>query len=301
MKRRPILSGFVIALIVLAFVYLLVKAANRPVQVHYSGVGIFSGKAIGVLEIEGAMYSSNKWLENLREFEDNSEVKAIVIRINSPGGAVGTAQELYREINRIKESKPVVASIENIGASAGYYIASAANKIVLNPGTFTGSIGVIYINFNMGDLYRWMKVEPQVLKSGKFKDTGSPFRPMTEEEKRLLSDLLAQVHRQFIEDVAKGRGLSVEDVEKIADGRVLTGEQAVELGLADEFGNFNDAVNLAAKLAGIEGKPRLIYPKRRFEWQMLFEALSNVIVGKIMERSSAPMYGPVFGGGGSDE
>ncbi|HDH97321.1 MAG TPA: S49 family peptidase [Proteobacteria bacterium] len=191
--------------------------------------------------------------------------------------------------------------MENIGTSAAYYIASAANRIVLNPGTFTGSIGVIYVNFNMADLYRWMKVEPEVLKSGRFKDTGSTFRPMTEDERKLLKGLLEQVHRQFIEDVSKGRGLEVEEVRKIADGRVITGEQAIELGLADGFGNLNDAVKLAAELAGIEGEPRVIYPKRKFEWHMLFEAFSDAVVDRLLKTGSIPLYRYGIGGGEVDE
>jgi len=291
MKRRPILTGFIVALVALTLVYLVVKAASRPVHISSSkSVGIFAGKAVGVVQIEGPIYSGKQWLEDLKRFEDSSEVKAVVLRINSGGGAVGTAQELYREINRLKESKPVVASIENIGASAAYYIASAADKIVLSPGTFTGSIGVIYINLNMGDLYEWMRIDPEVLKAGKFKDIGSTFRSMTDDERRLLQGLLDQVHRQFIEDVSKGRGLEFEEVKKVADGRVITGEQAIELGFADEIGNFNDAVNIAAELAGMEGEPRLIYPKRKFEWQMFFESFSDAIINKMLETGSVPLY-----------
>lgn len=293
--------GFIIALIVLALVYLVVKGANQTARMTRTSSAIFRGDAVGVLEIEGPIITAKSWLESLRELEENSDVKAIVLRINSPGGSVGTAQEVYREINRLKVQKPVVASIENLGASAAYYIASASNKIVLNPGTLAGSIGVIYISFDMSRLYRWMKIEPEVIKSGKFKDTGSTFRAMTYEEKKFLSDTIAQLHRQFVEDVAKGRGLEVEKVGSIADGRPLTGEQAVQLGLADEFGNFNDAVNAAAQLAGIKGKPRVIYPKRKFEWRLLFESFSDVVVNKMFEIGSAPMYRYGFGGGVQDE
>lgn len=299
MKRRPILWGFIISLIVLALVYLVVKGANQATRKAPSSSAIFRGEAIGVLEIEGLIVTAKKWLESIKEFEENSEVKAIVLRIDSPGGSVGTAQEVYREINRLKLSKPVVASIENIGASAAYYIASASNKIVLNPGTLTGSIGVIYISFDMSRLYRWMKIEPEVIKSGKFKDTGSTFRSMTPEERNLLLNTIAQIHQQFVEDVAKARNLAVEKVNEIADGRLLTGEQAVQLGLADEFGNFNDAIDKAAQLAGIKGKPRIIYPKRKFEWRLLFESLSDAVVNKMFEIGSTPMYRYALDGRGS--
>lgn len=299
MKRRPILWGFIISLIVLALVYLVVKGANQANRKAPSSSAIFRGEAIGVLEIEGLIVTAKKWLESIKEFEENSEVKAIVLRIDSPGGSVGTAQEVYREINRLKLSKPVVASIENIGASAAYYIASASNKIVLNPGTLTGSIGVIYISFDMSRLYRWMKIEPEVIKSGKFKDTGSTFRSMTPEERNLLLNTIAQIHQQFVEDVAKARNLAVEKVNEIADGRLLTGEQAVQLGLADEFGNFNDAIDKAAQLAGIKGKPRIIYPKRKFEWRLLFESLSDAVVNKMFEIGSTPMYRYALDGRGS--
>ena len=299
MKRRPILWGFIISLVVLALVYLVVKGASRPSRMTYKSSAIFGGEAVGVVEIDGAIFTAKQWLEDLKEFEDSSEVKAIVLRINSPGGSVGTAQEIYREVNRLKTKKPVVASIENIGASAAYYIACASNKIVVNPGSLAGSIGVIYINFNLRDLYRWAKVQPEVIKSGKFKDLGSTFRDLTYEEKKLLEDMLAQLHQQFVNDVARGRNLDVAKVNSIADGRALTGEQAVKLGLADEFGNFNDAIKIAAQLGGIKGEPQVIYPKHKLKWEMFFESFSNVVVNKMFELGSVPKY--VFGVDGGAE
>ncbi len=187
----------------------------------------------------------------------------MVLRIESPGGAVGPSQEIHGEILRLKEKKTVVASMGAVAASGGYYAAVAADRIMANPGTITGSIGVIVEFVNAQELLGKIGLKGYVVKSGKFKDVGSPLREMEKEERELLQTLINDVNGQFIKAVAEGRGLKTEEVKKIADGRIFTGAQAKELKLVDELGGLSDAIALSASLAGIEGEPSVIYPERQ--------------------------------------
>ncbi len=232
------------------------------------------GNKIGVIEIRGVISNSKPILNTLDEYKKNSSIKGILLRIESPGGGVGPSQEIYREVVRVSKTKPTLASLGGIAASGGYYIAAGAQKIVANPGTLTGSIGVI-INFaNFTELFKKIGYKPITIKSGKFKDIGNPGREMKPAEKEYLEKLVKNVHEQFVNDVAKGRKLPVEKLKKIADGRVFTGEQAKELGLVDELGNFQDAVKELAKMAKIKGEPKLVYPmpKRRGVIDILFNS-----------------------------
>jgi protease-4 len=220
------------------------------------------GDKVAIVEVEGIITDPVEINRKIREYAARDDVKALLIRINSPGGAVGPSQEIYREIIRLKGKKTVVVSMGSVAASGGYYIASAADKIVANPGTITGSIGVIIEFINLEDLFGKIGLRGYVLKSGKFKDLGSPLRKMTQDEEALIQEMLADVHRQFIEDVALGRGMDTEAIERIADGRILSGAQAKSLGLVDSLGNLEDAIELSATLAGIEGEPSVIYPEK---------------------------------------
>jgi protease-4 len=197
------------------------------------------------------------------KFTKDDSVKAIVFRIESPGGGVSPSQELYREIQRTAEKKPVVASMGSVAASGGYYIASGVQKIYANPGTITGSIGVIAQFTNFEELFKKIGFRMEVVKSGAFKDVGNPGRAMTPEEREYLQELLDSVHQQFVRDVARGRRMPEEKVREIADGRIFTGEQAKEMGLVDELGGLNDAVDAAGKMAGITGEPKLVYPEKK--------------------------------------
>jgi protease-4 len=192
---------------------------------------------------------------------------------------VVAAQEIYAEIQKLKEDKIVLASMGNVAASGGYYVACAAEEIVANPGTLTGSIGVVSEYPNIEELMKKIGLKSKVMKSGRFKDLGNPMREMTEEEKALLQDLIDNIHRQFIRDVANGRGKTIEEIEPWADGRVFTGEQAKEIGLVDHLGNFQYALDRAAELAGIEGKPVIIYPeKKRIKiWEYLVRGLAEAM------------------------
>lgn len=228
----------------------------------FSGKGV-TGDKVAVVDIRGVIADPYDINETLREFGDREDVKAVVLRIESPGGAVGPSQEIHREIQRLKEKKTVVASMGAIAASGGYYAAVAANKVMANPGTITGSIGVIVEFINAKELLGKIGLKGYVVKSGKYKDVGSPLREMEKEEKDLIQSVINDVNGQFVKAVAEGRGLKVEEVEKIADGRIFTGAQAKELKLIDELGGLSDAIALSAKMAGIEGEPEVIYPERQ--------------------------------------
>lgn len=217
------------------------------------------GPAIGVVEVKGPIVSAEKELKALRKFAREDHVKAILVRIDSPGGSVGPAQEVYSELRRLGQTKKVVCSMGSTAASGGYYIAAGCQKIFALPGTLTGSIGVISQLPYLGGIAKELHFQVVTIKSGTMKDIGNPFREMTDDERVFFQKLMDSVHEQFIAAVAEGRGLKTAVVRPIADGRVLTGEQAKALKLIDELGSFNDAIRATAQLAGIEGEPRLQY------------------------------------------
>ena len=257
---------FLRRLFIFFFVFLLGFALAKRWGVE-EGI---TGERIGVIEVNGVIKDSRSILENLVKFEKNKHIKAILLRINSPGGAVGPSQEIYMELIKTRKKKPVIASLGTIAASGGYYIAAAATKIIAAPGTLTGSIGVKLELANVQKLLEKIGIEPVVLKSVPYKDIGSPFREVTPEEKEILVKLLQDIHRQFVADIAKGRHLPLKKVEAIADGSIFTGKEAQKLGLVDMLGNFEDAVKEAARLAGIKGEPNLYYPKKKTPWTKLF-------------------------------
>lgn len=219
---------------------------------------IFESGNVGLVKIEGGIYESMDTLKELDEYRKDDDIKAVVVRIESPGGSVSASQELFSTIKRLSEKKPVVASLGSVAASGGYYAACGATKIVANPGTITGSIGVRMDHVNIGDLLRWAKIGHETLKSGKFKDIGSPDRPLTEDEKKLLEELIGDIHRQFKRTVETSRGLTEEVVDLLADGRVYSGEEAQLKGLVDQLGDYFEAVKLAGELAGIKGEPKVV-------------------------------------------
>ncbi|PLY06689.1 MAG: signal peptide peptidase SppA, partial [Desulfuromonas sp.] len=218
------------------------------------------GEKVGVVEVRGAILSSESLIDDLITFRDNDSVKAIVLRIDSPGGGVAPSQEVHEEVVRTLQSKPVVVSMGSVAASGGYYIAAPCSRIVANPGSLTGSIGVIMEFTNIEQLMQKVGLYNEVVKSGKHKDIGSPVRPMTPDDRALLQGVIDDVHRQFVDAVASGRKLPREEVAPLADGRIFTGRQARDLGLVDELGNLEDAIRLAASLGGIEGEPDVVYP-----------------------------------------
>jgi protease-4 len=250
------------------------------------------GEKVGVIEINGIIADAKNAIHNLKRFREDSSVKAIVIRINSPGGAVGPSQEIFREIRKTSSSKKVVASMGSIAASGGYYIAAGADGIVANPGTITGSIGVIMGFTNYQELLRKIGLVPVVVKSGKYKDIGSPVRKMKPEEKKILQDFARKIHRQFIKDIVEGRKMDQAKVEALADGRIFTGEESKELGLVDRLGNFEDAIEWAGRLGGIKGKISTVYAReKKFSLlRYIVDSSAKALLNRIADPSLSADY-----------
>ena len=217
------------------------------------------GEKVGVVEITGIIVDSRDAIDQIKQLREEDSIKAIVVRIDSPGGAVAPSQEIYREIRKTVPLKKVVASMGSVAASGGYYIAAAADGIIASPGTITGSIGVIMAYTNYRALLDKIGLVPVVVKSGTYKDTGSPVREMTETERKFLEDFTVKIHRQFIKDIVDGRRMDPEKVEALADGRIYTGEESKELGLVDRLGNIEDAIEWAGRMGGIEGNVSAVY------------------------------------------
>ncbi len=288
-KKHPIL----IVLGILAGVGLVLGIAMIIVlKVFTPSSNLSFSSKIGVIPIEGAILDSQAITEQLGRFRKDKGIKAIILRINSPGGAVGPTQEIYREVLRTVETKKVVASLGGVAASGGYYIAAAAKQIVANPGTITGSIGVIMEFVRFEELLNKIGIKLEVLKSGEFKDIGSPHRELTARDKELISALIADIQKQFVEAVASGRNLSIEKTREIADGRIFSGAQAKELGLVDVLGNFQDAVELAKNMATIRGDVTLVYPKKNKLdlWDLFLGSAADSIVSRIQGMKTRVEY-----------
>ncbi len=258
LRRHP----YLFFLLILAGLGTVAMVSLAMVVVTVGGDSTDGGDKVGVIEITGAIVDSQAIIEELKAFREDEEVKAIVVRIDSPGGGVGPSQEIYREIRKTVAEKKVIVSMGSVAASGGYYVAAASDGIVANPGTITGSIGVIMGYTNFEALMQKIGLTPVVIKSGEYKDLGSPARPMTAKEKSLLEEVTRTIHRQFVEDIAAGRAMATDKVQAIADGRIFTGEEARKLGLVDRLGNFEDAVQWAGELGGIEGEVETIYPEK---------------------------------------
>ncbi|MCG8685687.1 MAG: signal peptide peptidase SppA, partial [Desulfobacterales bacterium] len=216
---------------------------------------------IGIVEVSGPILSSKKIIEDIRDFREDDDIRAIILRVESPGGGIGPSQEIYRELIKTRQAKRVIASMGSVAASGGYYIAAAAERIVANPGTITGSIGVIMEYANLMEVAKKIGISPVTIKSGEFKDIGSPLRELRDKEKKLLQELVDELHLQFVTDAARARNLKVEEMAKLADGRIYTGQTALKLKLVDRLGNLDDSVRWAGELAGIEGELIPVYPK----------------------------------------
>jgi len=285
-KSRPLLIVLTILLvvaIVLGGTLLLVRHFFNP-----SSTGLFEEK-IGVVSINGTISSSKKISSELVKFAKDDSIRAIILRINSPGGGVGASQEIYREVQKITPQKPVVVSMGSVAASGGYYVAAPATKIVSNPGTITGSIGVFIQFVRLEELLNKIGVDLEIVKSGEFKDMGSPDRKLTQRDRDILDALIKDLQGQFVTAVASGRNLSVEKVQEIADGRIFSGARAKDLGLVDFMGNFQDAVEIAKKIVGIKGDVALVYPKKSTGelWNLFLESSARNIVGVLTEKGGS--------------
>ena len=276
-RRHPILFFSLIFTSVVCVSFVLITAM---ISISVSSKEFDFGEKVGIVEIQGVIVDSIPIINDIQNFMQDDRIKAIVLRIDSPGGGAAPSQEIYREIQKAIKIKKVIASMGSVAASGGYYIASAANGIMSSPGTITGSIGVIMGYTNIEDLFKKIGLSTVVIKSGEFKDIGSPAREMTKKEEKLLQEFVKNIHDQFIEDVAEGRGLSIEKVKEIADGRILTGEQAKESGLVDRLGNIQDAIEWAGILGGIEGEFKSVYakkPKFSFLEQLIENSIQKII------------------------
>ena len=245
MKRRTkwILS-LLIALVAVGWGVDAVRTSMKP--------------AVGILEINGIITESLPYLDTIKQFEQDDKIKAVVVRLDSPGGKVGPSQEVYGALLRLKKKKPLLASLGSLGASGAYYIACATDTVYALPGTMTGSIGVIMEMFDASEGLKRIGVTPNSITAGTLKDAGSPFKPMSEQERAYFKDLVDDVHSQFVEAVSSGRNMEVDAVRRLADGRVFTGRQAKGAGLVDRLGGLDEAVEDARKKAHIEGEPRII-------------------------------------------
>ncbi len=256
-----------------------IKAANtswKPSAVFSTSSG---GEAIVALDVEGVIFDSKELLEAVSLIEQDKSVKGVLLRINSPGGAVAPTQEILGAINRlVKNKKTVYCSFADIAASGGYYLATACSKIFTNPGTLTGSIGVIMPFANLQELYKFIKVEPMLIKAGRFKDIGSESRPMTSDERILLQNMADEIHRQFKTAVQDARKLSDEVIQEYADGRIFLGTQAIDYGFADELGGEHDAVEALAKVLKVKAPKTLArYPIPEPEYRSFLGILSSLV------------------------
>jgi protease-4 len=265
-----ILSGvfFFLFLVVSSFFYFSRFAGNAEPK---ASAGLFKREAVAVVELNGVILDSKKILRRLERVAEDSEIKAVVLRLNSPGGAVAPSQEIYEAVKKFK--KPLVASMSSVAASGAFYIACGAKKVFANPGTITGSIGVIMEFANLEKLYEWAKIQRYSIKTGKFKDAGADYKAMSPEDRALLQGMVDDVLVQFKSAVATGRKLKMEEVDQIADGRVLSGNQALKAHLVDQLGTIDDAIADVSKQAGISGKPRIVYPEepKRKIWELLLD------------------------------
>ncbi len=285
-RRHPILFSLLVLCTIGAVVIISMAAllflGKRDAAFEF-------GEKVGVVEIKGVIADAKETVLQLKRFRKNKDVKAIVLRIDSPGGGVGPSQEIYAEVKKTTRTKKVVASMGAIAASGGYYVAAAADHVVANPGTITGSIGVLMQFANMEELFKKIGLSAVVLKSGDYKDTGSPLRKMTPKERELLQGFIDNVHQQFVTAVAEGRKMSEESVRAIADGRILSGEQAQKLGLLDSLGNMEDAIVIAAELGGIKGEPSVVYAEKK-KFSILELILGSKLAGALDRITGAALY-----------
>jgi protease IV len=281
---------FLFVMSVFVLVYLALHAGGDQASLHAFG------DKIGVVDLEGVIVDPGVIVPQLKKFGDDDSIKAIIIRVNSPGGGVAASEEIYRAVKRVRDEKHkrIVASISTVGASGAYYVSSATNKIYADNGSIVGSIGVIMEWLNYGDLLRWAKLKQEILSVGEFKDTGDPTRELTPAERAYLQSLADNMYLQFVRAVAEGRGAKVEDIKAIANGKVWTGEEALSMHLIDQIGDFQAAVDDTAKAVGIKGEPVLVRPEleRKTVLDLLFGDVSQWLPTKekLMENQMGFYY-----------
>jgi protease-4 len=291
MRRHPVISGIcLLTLIGMAFFAAIYGLGLLQ------GEGPFNpGEKVGVIPIEGIIGDSREIVSEINEFADNSSIRAVVLRIDTPGGSVAPSQEIYQAVRELRKKKKVVVSMGSVAASGGYLIAVAADRIVANPGTITGSISAVMHYANVEELLKKVGVRSSVIKSGKFKDIGSPVREMTAEERSLIQGIVDDIYDQFVRTVSENRKIPLSKIVRLADGRVFTGRQAKELGLIDDLGGLQDAVLLAGRLSGMKEKPEIVHgmKKKTTLWRYLMENMTSVVSEEI-RRNSAELRGAQY-------
>ena len=291
MRRHPVISGIclltLIGMVFFAVIY---------------GLGLFRGEnplnlgeKVGVIPIEGIIGDAGEIIDQINEFADSNGIRAVVLRIDTPGGSVAPSQEIYQAVRELRKKKKVVVSMGSVAASGGYLIAVAADRIVANPGTITGSISAVMHYANVEELLKKVGVRSSVIKSGKFKDIGSPVREMTAEERSLIQGIVDDIYDQFVRTVSENRKIPLSKIVQLADGRVFTGRQAKELGLIDDLGGLQDAVLLAGRLSGMKEKPEIVHgmKKKTTLWRYLMENMTSAVSEEI-RRNSAELRGAQY-------
>jgi protease-4 len=289
MESRSLWTGCLVTTLVVLF---FLGLSGVVLALLGKGSLFTSQERVGVVEITGLLTDSRTAIKQLDRYRDDDNIKAIVLRINSPGGAVGPAQEILREVEKIRARKKIVASLGTVAASGGYYIASGANLIMANRGTATGSIGVIMQFTNVEALSKKLGLDFFNLKAGRYKDVGSPFRSMSPEDKAYLQGFLDNIYQQFLSDVAHNRKIPLAKMKTLAEGRIYTGEEAKQSGLVDEFGSLTDAIERAGRLGGIKGKVKAVYAKK--EGLSLLRLLLGQEAEESLTNLSLPYPEPAF-------
>jgi protease-4 len=293
MRRHPVILGICILLLIGVVFFALLYALGL-----FKGAGSsFSSirEKIGIVQIEGVIADSREVCEQIEEFSNDDAIRAVILRIDSPGGGVAPSQEIYEAVHKLRTKKRVVASMGSVAASGGYLIATAAERIVANPGTITGSISAVMHFADVQELMKKVGVRSSVVKSGKFKDIGSPAREMTTEERQLIQGIVDDIYDQFVQTISENRKIPLEKIRKIADGRIFSGRQALHLKLVDELGGLQDSILLAGRLSGIVGKPDVIYAtkKKTSFLKYIIENMAFVVSGEI-RRNLAESRGALF-------
>lgn len=278
-KRHLVIGAIIVVLFLLAlgfFAMMFISLASGGGELEFAGLG----GNVGIVEAFGVLDEpmGRRVIENLESWIDAGNIKAIVLHVNSPGGGAAISQEVYDAVNRARDTKPVVVSMASVAASGGYYISCPADMIVANPGTLTGSIGVIMQIYTAEGLMEKIGLDLQTVKSGDLKDAGNMSRNLTDEERLMLQSVVMDTHEQFVAAVTEGRGLEEDDVRRLADGSIYTGHQAYNYGLVDTLGGLNEAIELAAELADIRGEPKVVRPYKRKEVS-LFDLMGSLFSG----------------------
>jgi protease IV len=280
MRKHPVVLGICILLFIAIVFFTLIYTLGK----FNWGKGSFRlREKVGVIRIEGVISDSSVIVEQIEELSDDDGIRAVVLRIDSPGGGVAASQEIYQAVNELRKKKKVVTSMGSVAASGGYLIATASDRIVANAGTITGSISAVMHFADIQELMKKVGVRSSVVKSGKFKDIGSPVRDMTSEERQLIQGIVDDIYDQFVRTISENRKIPFDKIMSIADGRIFSGRQALKLKLVDELGGLQDAVLVAGRLSGIEGKPEIIFAtkKKTSILRYLVENMASLAVGEI--------------------